>query len=268
MGFTLALILSVLSLGYSAITEGAECDASAMVDNCKISPSEIQFNFAMIALCEDRPDAPTATEPFDYSSCQVIYDRISNATPFSQSLDGEGAFSELLSGIERPDSGVYGYAVFGVGTYWKIKAAMTFTGPRKGVGAGGAITTGVYCRTTDDVRYFSSGRQTIATECSNADQDAEFATYKSGITGGIYVCPEYTNYWVDSDLKLETDARSAYANILVQQLDAPLVISENTSALIFKWDWSSMLDVDINDAGLTDTFELDLGCQSTGIEVN
>ena len=268
MGFLLALTLSALSVGYSAVTEAAECDASAVVDGCTISPSEIQFNFAVIALCDSRPDAPTATEPFNFSSCQIIYDRISDATPFSLSLEGEGAFAELLSGIERPDSGVYGYAVYGLGTYWKVKAAMTFSRPRKGRGADGAITTGVNCRTTDDVRYFSSGRQAIATECSSTDQDAEFATYKSGITGGIYNCSGYTNYWVDSDLKLETDARYAYANIAVQQFDTPLVISENTNALISRWDWSSMLTVDTNDAGLTDTFELDIGCQSIGFVVD
>ena len=242
--FTLCLSLLVTSNLYAA-----ECDTSAMVDNCSVAPATAKFRFLAIGLCSGPPILPAVGTAFNYDNCTLIYDKLNQDGQVIE-WTGSGDYGSLVNDLIIPPNGTYDYFVYGMTLEWSFKLAMQFPVSTKAYGDSTTQTSGLYCRTTNGTRYNSiTGKRNATAECSGSYADPEYTTLDFWDVGGSYTAREgninYDSYYIKSDLTLATSFSDAVAVISIHQPSNPIVITDSTTELIFDWDFDELIRIDI-----------------------
>ena len=241
--FVLCLSLLVTSNLYAA-----ECDTSAMVDNCSVTPTAAKFTFLAIGLCSGPPVLPAIGRAFNYDNCTLIYDKLNQDGQVIEWI-GNGDYGNLVNDLIIPPNGTYDYFVWGIVNEMSVKLAMEFGSSTKTLGDNAVQTAGTYCRTVNGVRYGSEGNRYETAECASTYVEPEYSTWDLFATGGIDTSRPYNgnydSYYIKSDLTLATSFSDAIAVIAVHQPTNPIVISDTTTELIFDWDFDELVRIDI-----------------------
>ena len=212
------LMLGLLLIACQSAS-AAECDLSAPVHGCTLTPDGYQIVIGAFGLCTSAPTAPTSSVALDYSNCEILYDKLAEGgqtvelTEVGQELDFTGDFN-------KPTNGIYTHAILGFGTNIRIKKSVTFSSASTGIDS----NAGVYCATSDD--YISTCSSTAPTPEYTSDNVADLGSgvYEANFDNGV------TAYIIDSDYKLSTSTGNSYAIVAVQTLPTAQVVSDSTTS--------------------------------------
>ena len=264
--FALCLSLLVTSNLYAA-----ECDTSAMVDNCSVAPAAAKFRFLAIGLCSGPPILPAVGTAFNYDNCTLIYDKLNQDGQVIE-WNGKGDSGFLFQDLIIPPNGTYDYFVWGNGLTWEASVAMEFATSTKTVGSSGAGTSGKFCRTINGTFLHSDGYRLPTAECSDSYQTPEFAEQEFWVSGGIDTTgsfnSNYNSYYIKSDLTLATTFSDAVAVISVHQPSSPIVITDQTTELVYDWDFDELIRIQTTSSGTTDWFLPLFGYPALSISTN
>ena len=264
----LSSFMLVVTLDLFAGERAGLCDPTAMVDNCTVAPDSVKYDWKLLALCRGAPIAPTATISFDMSNCTVLFDRLLGRG-HTVELNGRDDFEEIPLDLEFPADGTYDYFVWGIGLDYRVKLAVEFPSSTKTKGGDGQVSSGRYCRTTDEFRLAYHGGRAETASCTDTYIEPEYTTISAWDTGGFLSdCrspSEWTAYWLNSELKHETEFANSIAVIAFGQM-APMLISKNTQVLNFDWRWDQQVAIDIETSNDTDGWFLPFyGCPQLAI---
>jgi len=238
-----------LSLLVTSNLHAAECDPSAMVDNCSVAPVAAKFTFLAIGLCSGPPILPAVSTAFNYDNCTLIYDKLNQDGQVIE-WTGNGDYGSLINDLIIPPNGTYDYFVWGIAPEWSSKLAMEFPASTKTYGTSGAVTSGRYCRTIDGSNIALDGLKDEASQCSSSYQPPGYTTNEFWSTTGIDTNrrfnSNYDSYYIKSDLTLATSFSETVALIAVHQPPSPIKISDNTTELVFDWDFDELVRIDID----------------------
>ena len=226
----------------------AECDPSAMVDDCSMNPVSVKYRWLGIGLCKGQPVMPTTTQPLDYSNCELLYDKIDEDGQVIE-WEGSGDYGELAEELSIPVDGTYDYFIFGVGVDSWVKFDVEFPVATQAYGNAHSVSSGRYCRTVDASRYAADGEREITVECGAVKSSPEYSLNQIWIAGGVDLqCNSWDGRWIKSDRTLATVFSDAAVYIGVTAIPS-VTISSRTSVLAMDWAFDELFRVDVDSAG-------------------
>lgn len=242
-----------LSLLVTSNLHAAECDTSAMIDNCSVAPVAAKFTFLAIGLCSGPPILPAVGTAFNYDNCTLIYDKLNQDGQVIE-WTGNGDYGSLINDLIIPPNGTYDYFVWGITPEWSYKLAMEFPTSKKTHGSSAAVTNGRYCRTIDGTNIGSDGTRDETAQCTSSYQEPDYTTNEfwssTGIDTNRYFNSNYDSYYIKPDLTLATSFSETVALIAVHQPSSPITISDNTTELVFDWDFDELIRIDIDNGSV------------------
>jgi hypothetical protein len=261
----ITLFVLICCFGLSRFASAAQCDPSAMVDNCTVDPDGIRMRIYAMVLCKAQPSPPTTAAALGSSSCEFIYNEIDSGGTLIELTGTAGDFEQLTQNLIRPPNGTYTHSVIGLEPTFQIKKSMSFGSSMTGFGAGHNQTTGKECWTTDEVRLDVDGLRKVTTQCGSSMGTVDWATKETYVTGGVYSGCSGVQYWTDENLKLAAIASDAGVYLEIHQLPSPISITENTSYIELDHEWSNWLSIETDEGSSTNSFHPYINCGSSSI---
>ena len=235
----LIILISVFysQLSFSAVTNttafaGVTCAASGamMTDDtdCKATPTQYSIQIYEMGLCASHPYGDKTEIEIDLSSCTKTY---SDPAPVAVDVAAAIGSTLPLTGTSTPPAeGTYKYPYLILGQSFEISGSFTNT-------VGGIATT-----------YYSAANNGVSTSAADfasstdnlvnfGDSDCESGYIGAVVTGGtldgFITNTAYSRSETADVTSDECDKRGRLIGVM--NLDAPVVVSSDTIAVIFKF---------------------------------